>query len=97
MNRRTITLSLLVVWAALVAVSVYVPQTLPAEGEGFTRGLNRVLAFLGFQFGAGLFAIIILLFRPRHGTLAIVATLPFVLSVLLFAALIGLIAWSRMA
>jgi len=55
------------VWALLVAISFLTLALLPADGDGFTRGLNRVMAFLGWELAALLVAIVtaILAWRVR--------------------------------
>ena len=48
---------LLAAWGAIFAASFLIPFLIPPEGEGFTRGLNRVVWWFWFQVGAGLIGI----------------------------------------
>lgn len=45
-----------VLWLVCFAVSFSLPFLLEAKGDGFTRGLNRLGAFMGWQLGATVFA-----------------------------------------
>lgn len=40
---------LLAVWTVAFAWSIAACALTPAEGDGFTRGLNRLMAFFGWQ------------------------------------------------
>ena len=44
---------LLAVWTVAFAWSLAAAALTPAEGDGFTRGLNRLIAFFGWQVVAG--------------------------------------------
>ena len=48
---------LLIVWAGVYIASFAISFSYEATGDGFTRGLNRVSAFFGWQAAAGLLAI----------------------------------------
>jgi hypothetical protein len=49
MNARSIVYALGAVWVVLVGVSLALSLGAEAEGDGFTRGLNRITAFLTWQ------------------------------------------------
>ncbi|SEL10989.1 hypothetical protein SAMN05443999_103326 [Roseovarius azorensis] len=49
---------LFALWTALYAGSFLVTANMPPDGDGFTRGMNRVTLFLQFQLGAGVSAAI---------------------------------------
>lgn len=66
MTRRAITWMLVGLWAVLFLVSFGVAATLPAEGDGFTRGLNRVNAVLTWQ-GVALIVALVALFVGAQG------------------------------
>ncbi|EAQ03692.1 phenylalanyl-tRNA synthetase beta subunit [Pseudooceanicola batsensis HTCC2597] len=97
MTRRGILLGLLALWLVTYLASLVYPPTLAAEGDGFTRGINRVMTFLGLQFGAGLIAVAVLAVRPSQGRLRWIALIPAALAALLLLAIAGLILWSRVA
>ena len=52
MNARNIVYALLAVWAVLIVASFSLSVGAEAEGDGFTRGLNRVTSFLTWQAAA---------------------------------------------
>ena len=49
---------LFALWAALYAGSFLVATHTTPDGDGFTRGMNRITVFLQFQLGAGVSAAI---------------------------------------
>lgn len=56
---------LLLLWLAVMAGSFLAFQLTAETGDGFTRGLNRVLAFVGWQFAGLIIALICLFLRAR--------------------------------
>lgn len=52
-------LLLILIWILVVIVSLVAPRFVAATGDGFTRGLNRVGIFLGWQFGAFTVAVVL--------------------------------------
>ena len=46
--------TLLAAWAVIFLASFLIPFFIPPAGEGFTRGLNRVVWWFWFQVVAGL-------------------------------------------
>lgn len=50
--RRIFVIVVFLVWAACALYGVYAFQTTEGTGSGFTRGINRLAAFLGWQAGA---------------------------------------------
>jgi hypothetical protein len=49
----------LILWALAFAASFIVTGMTDPTGDGFTRGLNRVTTFLGWQAAAGLIGIVL--------------------------------------
>ena len=47
------------IWAALYAASVLVPYFTAPTDFGFTRGMNRLTAFVQYQLGAGVVGVFI--------------------------------------
>ena len=67
---RTV-LFLLFAWVILFALSFILPRTVEATGDGFTRGLNRLSIFFGWQIAAFVVAILTALLswrrsKPQH-------------------------------
>lgn len=92
----------LVVWGFLVYSGFNAYQTIEASGSGFTRGSNRVSAFLqwqGLALLAGVAASIIGRAAKMTGAVRYVARLPLFLSGGFFAFLIfifvAMLIWSR--
>ena len=56
MDNRRLFLILSGLWAFAYMGSIVALQTTEPTGEGFTRGLNRLTAFLGWQIFAGVIA-----------------------------------------
>ena len=42
-------LVLVVVWAVIVVLAFVAPRLIPASGDGFTRGMNRLPVVIGLQ------------------------------------------------
>ncbi|MGE0044844.1 MAG: hypothetical protein AB7J28_04805 [Hyphomonadaceae bacterium] len=58
-------LILFLLWAALFAASFYVFAITPVRDMGFTRGLNRIEAFLPWHAGAILVALVSLFWKAQ--------------------------------
>ncbi len=105
MNRIAPLLLLLgvVIWGALVLQGFSLYFSLEPTDSGFTRGLNRVKAFLQWQVYA-LIAAVVTSMIGRHlgakGGLRIVSRIPLWISggflALLVVTFIGLIVWTRL-
>jgi len=90
----------LALWAMLFAAAFVVPTLMPATGDGFTRGLNRVSAFLGWQAAAGVVAFAVWLLgnrAPPGSPGRRLSRAPLVLLGLGFAALLGLVLWANLS
>jgi hypothetical protein len=94
---RRLTLALLTLWALLWIGSIALPATLAPTGDGFTRGLNRLMAFFGLQIGAGVIGLLLVFIRPPEGRLRWMALVPAGAALLLVVALVALILWSRLS
>jgi len=94
---RRLTLALLILWALLWVGSIALPATLAPTGDGFTRGLNRLMAFFGLQIGAGVIGLLLVFIRPPEGRLRWMALVPAGAALLLVVALVALILWSRLS
>lgn len=94
MTRKQTLIVLLLIWATLWVASLLVPAALSPTGDGFTRGMNRVSAFFGLQFAAGIIGLAIFSFRPDAGPLRWLSVLPAGLAGGLIAGVVGLILWA---
>lgn len=89
-------------WLALVVQGFHAYLSLEAVGSGFTRGSNRIGAFLRWESYALVVSVIALMIGNRasvQGITRLASRLPFWLSAGFFALLligfIGLIVWAR--
>ena len=92
--------SLLAIWAGVYAASVLQFLFSEPSGEGFTRGLNQIMAFLSWQLLAtiiGFTAWFIGRKRSPGRALRLLLRLPLILAGLLFGGLILVIAYARLA
>jgi hypothetical protein len=86
------------VWLVLFVASFVVLQATEPQGDGFTRGLNRVASFLSWQ-GAALVVAIICALLTQHAVrrgverVKMPGYLPLVLSVFVVGVLIAMIAY----
>ena len=93
-------MALLALWAVLWGWSFAAYATTPPSDMGFTRGLNRVTAFLGWQLAALLpaYAAWVLGRRwPKRSGVRIATRVPLQLGLGLFAVLAALVLWARAA
>jgi hypothetical protein len=56
---------LLLLWLAVMAGSVLAFQWTAADGDGFTRGMKRVMSFFGWQLAGLVLALVCLLLRAK--------------------------------
>lgn len=59
MGGKTIAYVWLCAWAVVFALSFFVTANTGAKDFGFTRGLNRVTTFVGWQFAATILALVV--------------------------------------
>lgn len=89
-------------WLALVVHGFHAYLSLEAAGSGFTRGSNRIGAFLRWESYALVISVIAMMIGNRYSTQGmtrLASRLPFWISAGFFALLvigfIGLILWAR--
>jgi hypothetical protein len=98
MQPKTIVYALGGVWLALFILSFIMLQVVGASGDGFTRGLNRIAAFLSWQ-GAALVVAMILEWVTRRAVergiqkVKLAGYLPLAASVFLVASFILIVAY----
>ncbi|MGI3183765.1 hypothetical protein [Nioella aestuarii] len=56
---------ILLAWVAIMGISIFGYILTEASGDGFTRGLNRIMVFLGWQIAGLVVALICLFLRAR--------------------------------
>lgn len=96
MPARQLTLILTALWAAAYVASLWGLLMLEPTGDGFTRGLNRVTAFVGWQFAAGLIGLGVWMAGrglPVGSMARRLSRVPALLGLLLALAIVGLIAF----
>ena len=89
---------LLLLWAGLFGWSFVDFSTTEATGDGFTRGSNRIVAFLQWQFVAGIVAVpVYMVGRNEVGGTALrwASRAPLALATALLAAIVGLLLWVK--
>jgi len=93
---RFILVVLLALWVLAWGYSFAAFALTAAEGSGFTRGLNRIEAFLGWQAIAGLLSLPVLQISrrwPRGSGVRRLGALPFACAALLILGLVGFFGW----
>ena len=95
---RKITMTLLllgVLWAAAYLWSISILLWTEPTGDGFTRGLNRLTGFLGWQFVAGVVAIVVFVIGRRlpKGGRRWLSRIPLILASLPFVLAVAALAW----
>ncbi|MEM0948824.1 MAG: hypothetical protein AAGK37_15595 [Pseudomonadota bacterium] len=99
MEARTFSLMVLwTVWALAWAGSFAAFLLTEPSSDGFARGINRVMAFLGWQGVAAMLAFAVLgLGRewPRGHPVRRASAIPVILAGILAVSLVGFVAWGR--
>lgn len=100
MPAKQLTLILTALWAAAYLASLWGLLATEPTGDGFTRGLNRVTAFVGWQFAAGLIGLGVWLAGrglPAGSMPRRFSRVPALLGLLLLLAIVGLIAYANLS
>lgn len=89
-----------VAWAIAMVFSIALPLLTEPAGDGFTRGLNRLVAFAGWQTLALIFAVgASIAFaaspKPRPRVIKIAGLIPIAISAIMVVIVIGTIMWAR--
>jgi hypothetical protein len=85
-------------WLAASAYSVVFLISIEPSGDGFTRGMNRVSGFLGWQGVAGMLAFAVWgvgLGFPNGSGIRRTSAVPLGMALALILLLIGLVIWAR--
>lgn len=97
---KKIVYGLLILWALAYAASFIIPVMTEPSGDGFTRGMNRITAFFGWQMIAGLFGLTVWYFGRTEAASRVESWLfriPLLLAGLLFLFVVGLILWAMLS
>lgn len=100
MTQRTVVWLLVLAWAAAWAGSFVAFWLTDPTGDSFTRGLNRLMAFLAWQLGAGfLGGLVWMAGRGLEKSTLVrwLLRLPVILALLLFGALAVTVLYARLA
>lgn len=97
-TKRTLLWSLFALWLLTYGWSFFVYQTTEPTGDSFTRGLNRISAFLGWQVAAGVIGVPVWFLGRMNAKTSIASwftRLPLILAALLVVIPAGLfaVAW----
>lgn len=100
MTQRTVVWILALLWAAAWGGSFVAFAITDPTGDSFTRGLNRLMAFLGWQLAAGFLGGLV--WMAGRGLAATplgrwLTRVPALLAIVLFGALAATVLWTRMA
>lgn len=96
--QRSLVWGLAALWLAAWAGSFFAFQITDPTGDGFTRGLNRLMAFLGWQLAAGFLGGLLWIVGREVPQTALGRWLlraPALLALLLFGALAATVAYTR--
>lgn len=88
------------VWLLLIAASLWFAANTPKAGDGFTRGLNRVIVFFQWQLAAFVVAAFAALQGRKHAPLGtgsrILVYLPVATQLVVAVALVLLVVFARL-
>lgn len=90
----------LMIWGGLYLYSFWLLFTMESTGDGFTRGMNRVTGFLGWQMAAaavGLVCFMLSRGQPKGSLLHKAGAAPLVVALALLALGAAIILWVRYA
>ncbi|MHC0052376.1 hypothetical protein [Actibacterium sp. D379-3] len=89
----------LALWAGAFTYSFWIFQTTQPLGDGFTRGMNRITGFLGWQVLSTVLALMVFGLGRRlpAGPQRRMSALPLVLAGLLAAGIAALMLWAALA
>jgi len=96
--RRLWVMFLLALWAMAFAGAFAAWWLTPPSGDGFTRGMNRITIFLGWQGIAGMLALAtwgVGRGFPKGSPARRLSRWPLALALVLVAGLVALILWAR--
>ena len=97
-GKRLILMVLLALWVAAWGLSVAQLFAAPT-GDGFTRGMNRMSGFLGWQGVAGMIALALWGVGrglPKGSGARRISAVPLGMTLAVLAALVGVVLWARL-
>ncbi len=96
-GKRLLLIVLLAIWTLAWGYSFVAFATTEPSGDGFTRGMNRMTVFFGWQLAAALAAFAAWVVGrdwPRGSSVRYVSRVPIQLALGLAVVIAGLIAWA---
>ena len=97
-TRHLLLIGLLALWLIAFVYAFVAFATSDPTGDGFTRGLNRVGRFLGWQGIAGLIALAafgVSRAWPKGAAIRKIAQIPFMIALLQVTGLVAVLLWAR--
>ena len=99
-SRRLLLTGLLALWLIAFVYAFVAFATTTPTGDGFVRGANRVMSYLGWQGIAGVVAIATFAIGrdwPKGSAVRTMSAIPLVIALLHILAIFGVILWARAA
>lgn len=97
-GQRFLLTALMAIWLAAFLYAFVSFATSAPTGEGFVRGANRVMSYLGWQGIAGMIAIAVFPVGrrwPKGSAIRTMASVPLGIAVLHILAIVGVFLWAR--
>ena len=97
-GRRLLLTGLLALWLIAFVYAFIGFATTAPTGDGFVRGANRVMTYLGWQGIAGVLSIATFAIGrdwPKGSTVRTISAVPLIIAFLHIAGIIGVILWAR--
>lgn len=97
-RQRLLLTALFALWVFAFGYAFFIFATTTPTGDSFTRGMNRITSYLGWQGVAGMISIALIAIGrswPKGSAVRRMSGVPLTLAVLHIAAIIGIILWAR--
>lgn len=97
-GQRLLLTALFAAWVFAFGFAFFTFATTDPTGESFTRGMNRITSYLGWQGVAGMISIALISVGrgwPRGTAVRRMSGVPLALAILHVVAIFGIILWAR--
>lgn len=97
-SQRLLLTALFAAWVFAVGYAFFSFATTNPSGDGFTRGMNRVTAYLGWQGAAGMISFALFAVGrgwPKGSAVRRMSVFPLAIAFLHVAAILGVVLWAR--
>ncbi|MBT8459785.1 MAG: hypothetical protein HKP37_12650 [Boseongicola sp.] len=97
-RQRLLLIALFAAWVIAFGYAFFTFAETAPSGDGFTRGMNRITSYLGWQGIAGMIAIALVSIGrgwPKGSAVRRMSGVPLLLAILHVAAILGIILWAR--